>query len=47
VELHTTSTRSNRAADLLARWDHVRTFLRRVVPREEALATERAADEPG
>jgi glutamate synthase domain-containing protein 2/glutamate synthase domain-containing protein 1/glutamate synthase domain-containing protein 3 len=47
VELHAISTRSNRAADLLARWDHVATFLRRVVPREEALAPERAADESG
>jgi glutamate synthase domain-containing protein 2/glutamate synthase domain-containing protein 1/glutamate synthase domain-containing protein 3 len=45
VEVHATSTRSNRAADLLARWDHAASYLRRVVPREEALEAERAADE--
>jgi glutamate synthase (ferredoxin) len=45
VEVHATSTRSNRAADLLARWDHAASYLNRVVPREEALEAERAADE--
>jgi glutamate synthase domain-containing protein 2/glutamate synthase domain-containing protein 1/glutamate synthase domain-containing protein 3 len=44
VDLHANSTRSPRAADLLARWDLLAGCMRRLVPRERAAELEHVSD---